>query len=367
MMSSLGQEFEFLRKTGRAASFGSSDGQLPFFTSSQEITKRTNVSDCEGPALVFGTGGAASIHFVEGPFSATNDCYVVIPKSGCREDAKYFYYFLRQNFHLIEDGFRGAGLRHVSKKHLEGLPLPVARNIDRRKVNRTLEKADDIRRKRQSALSLVDDLIKSEFAVRFGFPQSNSNNLPVAPLRSFGSIVTGNTPPRKNPENYGDDIEWIKSDNINTPSHFLTRAEEGFSGVGKKIGRIAPAGSTLITCIAGSPSVIGNAALADREVAFNQQINAVIPNAWTDPYFLYVQFLVGKELVQAQSTNSMKGLVSKRKFQEIEFLQPNYDDQTKFGMFFIRLIGIAAQVQADLSESEKLFGSIAQRGFRGEL
>ena len=119
MITLLDREFEFLRKTGRPASFGSLEGQFPFFTSSQEVSKKTDMPDCAGPALVFGTGGAASLHFVDGPFSATNDCYVAVPKSGCREDARFFYFFLRQNIHLIEDGFRGAGLKHVSKKHLE--------------------------------------------------------------------------------------------------------------------------------------------------------------------------------------------------------------------------------------------------------
>jgi hypothetical protein len=34
----------------------------------------------------------------------------------------------------------------------------------------------------------------------------------------------------------------------------------------------------LVTFIAGSPSSIGSAAIADRPVAFNQQINALVPH-----------------------------------------------------------------------------------------
>lgn len=367
MITSLDREFEFLRKTGRPASFGSLEGRFPFFTSSQEVSKKTDMPDCAGPALVFGTGGAASLHFVDGPFSATNDCYVAVPKSGCREDARFHYFFLRQNIHLIEDGFRGAGLKHVSKRHLEKLPILAEININRRRVNLILEKADKIREARKNALGMVDDLIKSEFVNRFGYPQTNDRNLPLAPIRALGSVVTGNTPPRKNLENYGDAIEWIKSDNINTPSHFLTAAEEGLSEVGKKIARTAPAGSTLVTCIAGSPSVIGNAALADRAVSFNQQINAVIPFANTDPHFLYTQFLVGKSLVQAQSTNSMKGMVSKGKFQEIQFLAPSCEEQQDFGRFFSKVVDMMKRLEESSTESEVLFASLAQRAFSGEL
>jgi type I restriction enzyme S subunit len=214
---------------------------------------------------------------------------------------------------------------------------------------------------------MADEMLRSEFYRRFGDPLRNSKGLPKAPIMSLGSVVTGNTPPRMSAENFGSAIEWIKSDNINTPDYFLTRAEECLSEIGKSRGRIAPAGSTLVTCIAGSPSVIGNAALTDREVAFNQQINAVIPHKTTDPYFLYCQFLVGKKLIQSNSTNSMKGMVSKGKFQEIEFLKPSLGEQKEFGEFFKRVVGMTRQLREACAESRELFGSLSTRAFRGEL
>ena len=367
MMTLLNQEFDFLRKTGRAASFGSSEGRFPFFTSSKEVSKRTDITDCIGPALIFGPDPSTSVHYAEGPFLIRHVFYVIVPKSGKRDDAKFFFYFLRQNIHVIESGFRGAGLKHVSKKHLEMISLPNGRGIDRRKATAILEKADQVRSKQKSLVGLVDDLIKSEFVARFGTPTSNTKSLPTAPLKHFGNVVTGNTPPRKDPENYGEGIEWIKSDNINTPSHFLTSATESLSETGMRLGRAAPSGSTLVTCIAGSPSAIGNAALADRKVAFNQQINAVIPNDQTDSFFLYSQFLVGKSLIQASSTKSMKGMVSKGKFQEIAFLQPPHNDQVEFGRFFSRTIAMAQRLEVECLESDQLFGSLAQRAFLGEL
>ena len=163
MNSPLNQEFEFLKKTGRPAIFGSDEGLYPFFTSSQELTKRTDIADCEGPALVFGTGGSASLHYIEGPFSATNDCYVAVPKNECVEDAQFFYYYLKINIHLIESGFRGAGLRHVSKKHLEAIELPTNPSIDRAKVINLLGKADDIRRKWKQTLAMAGNILESAY------------------------------------------------------------------------------------------------------------------------------------------------------------------------------------------------------------
>jgi type I restriction enzyme S subunit len=360
-------EFQFLPKTGRPASFGTSDGPFPFFTSSQDVSKRTTVSDCTGPALVFGTGGAASIHYVEGHFSATNDCYVAVPKSSKAADAKYVYHYLRTHIQLIESGFRGAGLKHVTKKHLEAIPLPDEMNVDRERINAILDKAYDIRGLHEQACTLTDNLIRSVFVEMFGDPILNAKGIQKKPLSEFGKIVTGNTPPRSDPENYGDVIEWIKSDNVNTEEHFLTRAVEGLSAKGKLLGRIVPKGSILVTCIAGSPSSIGKAAIADRPVALNQQINAITPYKGVNLYFLYAQFLIGKPLIMRSSTNSMKGMVSKGEFQKIEFLRPEPSEQEKFGKIFEKQIKARWLLREASIQATDLFNSLSHRAFRGKL
>jgi type I restriction enzyme S subunit len=67
----------------------------------------------------------------------------------------------------------------------------------------------------------------------------------------------------------------------------------------------------LVTSIAGSPTSIGNAALTDRRVAFNQQINAVTPCMDVVPLFLHGLSLVTKPLVQRSTTLAMKRVTSR--------------------------------------------------------
>lgn len=283
---------------------------------------------------------------------------------------RYLVHFLRQSW-VRDMGQRrmtgSAGQRRVPRAFLKELSIPVPPLSEQERIAGILDKADRIRRKPEQSVAEANALIRSVFLERFGDPLTNQRGLPKARIKAFGAVVTGNTPSRSNADNFGTAIEWIKSDNINTPNHFLTSAEEYLSETGRILGRTAPAGSTLVTCIAGSPSVIGNAALADREVAFNQQINAVIPNETTDPYFLYCQFLVGKRLIQANSTNSMKGMVSKGKFQEIEFLKPSQGEQKDFGDFFKRAVGMTGQLREACAKGRELFESLSTRAFRGEL
>ena len=201
----------------------------------------------------------------------------------------------------------------------------------------------------------------------FGDPVKNYKGWKKVKLKEFGKVKTGNTPSRKIPEYYGDYIDWIKSDNINNPNIYLTKSEEGLSELGEKKGRIAPKGSVLVTCIAGSLSCIGNTAIADREVAFNQQINAIIPNEKVNEFFLYYLILNTKKQIQNSSTKSMKGMLSKSIFESIPFIFPPTDLQNKFGTF--------AKINEQNRETQKqsqqqinnLFNTLMQKAFKGEL
>jgi type I restriction enzyme S subunit len=200
----------------------------------------------------------------------------------------------------------------------------------------------------------------------FGDPATNPKGWDKKFIKDIGQVITGNTPSRANPEFYGDAIEWIKSDNINTPLDYLTQAEEGLSELGKSVSRIAPSGSILVTCIAGTPSCIGNAAIANRDVAFNQQINALVPFTH-NVKFIYTQILVAKKLIQEASTASMKGMVSKSRFEEIRFISPPLQLQKEFAQRVEAVEKLKATHRASLSELQALFTSLQHRAFRGEL
>lgn len=285
-------------------------------------------------------------------------------------DSRYLYYFLRQKRIRFEGERRmtgSAGQRRVPKNFIEDLRIPLPPLDEQRRIAAVLDKADALREKRRQAINKLDTLLQAVFLDMFGDPVKNPRRLPTKPISKFGSVTTGNTPSRSNPEFFGNRIEWIKSDNINSPSHILTKAEEGLSEEGRKVGRFVPAGSSLVTCIAGSPECIGNVGIADREVAFNQQINAISPNNETNPFFLYTQLLLAKRLIQRASTNSMKGMVSKSSFSEVKLLAPDKPLQDEFGLWFERFLSLLRK-NADAYElNDNLFYSLQQRVFNGEL
>ena len=341
------------------------DSSKPYNLTTRNVDKKYEVNT--GDILVSWSASLGVFEWLEmEPAWLNQHIFKAIPDKA-KVHKNYFKYSLGKALNDMECYLHGATMKHVNRKEFLSTKIYVPPIEEQRRIAAILDKADGVRRKRKEAIRLTEELLKSTFLEMFGDPVTNPKGWEIAKLGDFGKILTGNTPPRSVSENYGDEIEWIKSDNITTPEHFLTEAEEKLSAKGKKIARTVPNGSVLVTCIAGSRSSIGRAALTDREVAFNQQINAVVPNSDVDPYFLYGQLFVAQHLVQAQSTDSMKGMVNKSKFSSIEFIKPPSQKQQKFGKWFLGFHRYYMNLISGEEQSENLFNSLLQRAFRGEL
>ncbi len=289
----------------------------------------------------------------------------VIPEES-KVDKAYLRLALSGALSAMQKHLHGATMQHVNRGEFLGTPLYLPPQEEQRRIAAILDQAETLRTQRRTALALLDSLTQSLFLDMFGDPVANPKGWPVKPVSSLGKVVTGNTPSRDVSAYYGNSVEWIKSDNLNTPHYYVTKATEGLSEAGKAVGRVVPPNSILVTCIAGSPDCIGNAAMADREVSFNQQINAFIP-VDLDAHFAYAQIVVGKKLIQGASTNGMKGMVSKSRFEAIEFMVPPLPLQQTFATRIASIEALKATHRRALAALDALFASLQQRAFAGQL
>jgi len=304
-------------------------------------------------------------------YDATAGGFISILRADRKKvDPRYLYHWFAAPSTQHDVRLCGRQTTNISNLNYErclNLPIPLTRLEQQKRIAAILDKADAIRRKRHEACVIAHDAVRDVFLHEFGDPISNPNRFDQCAISDVAKIVTGNTPSRNEPENYGDEIEWIKSDNINTPFHYLTEATERLSRVGEKKSRTVPAGATLVTCIAGSPGCIGNVAMTDRRVAFNQQINAAVPGERLVDRFLYAMILVLKPAIQQLSSKSMKGLVSKGRFETLQVVVPPMPQQQRFAELFDRIVGVAGKMGVAAKESDQLFNSLVQRAFKGEL
>lgn len=134
---------EFVGKGIRPASFASEEGKVPFIVSSAN-EKNCDSADFDFEALVIGDGGSANIHYLHKPFSASDHTYVLKNKDESKVLLSYIYFMILNNLEVIESGFQGQGLKNVSKKHLEGIEIPLPPIEYQQKIINDLERYQEI-------------------------------------------------------------------------------------------------------------------------------------------------------------------------------------------------------------------------------
>jgi type I restriction enzyme S subunit len=297
----------------------------------------------------------------------TNEAIAAFPIKDSKQLNSEFLYYA-----LLSAKFEGSNQAVMGKtlnlKSLADIKIPLPPLDDQKRVAHLLGKVEGLIARRKQHLQQLDDLLRSVFLEMFGDPVRNEKGWDKPELKHFGKISTGNTPPRKDPSNYSSKhIEWIKTDNISADSVFVSKAAEYLSETGATKARIITEGALMVACIAGSVESIGRAALTNRTVAFNQQINAIQPNKNVNPFYLYALFKISKTYIQNHASKGMKKILTKGDFEKIKMIKPPGDLQNQFAAVVEKVEGIRTFYQQSLTELENLYGVLSQKAFKGEL
>lgn len=279
---------------------------------------------------------------------------------------KYVSFFFQTDYYRkkISNLAQGANINNLRNEHIDNLEIPLPDLETQNKIVAILDKAKVILDKREKSIALYDELLRATFLEMFGDVANNPKKLPKVPIKDFGDVITGNTPPRSEQSNYDSKfIEWIKTDNILSDSHLLSPAAEYLSETGFAKSRYVNENALLVTCIAGSIGSIGRSAISDRRVAFNQQINAIVPKSNVSVYFLYWMFKISADYIQSHATGGMKRLLTKGEFEKILFLKPNYGEQLKFEQIAVHYADFKLKLIQHKNYSENIMKSLSQQVF----
>ena len=118
----LEDEFIFLKKSKRRAREGKTKGKYPFITSSQNQTKFIDVADYNEESIIIGTGGQPSVHIFK-EFSCSADNFIIGTKNKDIFQKYVFHYLYKKD--ELKKGFKGQGLKHLSKEYLKNLLIPI--------------------------------------------------------------------------------------------------------------------------------------------------------------------------------------------------------------------------------------------------
>lgn len=362
--------FDFAKKSKRKAGEGLDVGTYPFYVSSQSKIKKCNTPDYEGDALVFGTGGNASVHFASGKFSTSTDCIVAFTKAD-KNLAKAIHYYLKSNMHILEQGFKGAGLKHISKSYISELNLPDLSNLNTPHILNLLDKADELVKLRQQAIDKLETLSQSIFYDMFGDPLKAEVNTDKNKLSKFAELINGDRSNKypKNDELVPNGILFLNTKNINKNTLDLETAsfitKEKFDSLSR--GKLQP--NDLVITLRGT---LGQCALFNckYETGFiNAQLMIIRCKPTLKPSYIKGIFTSGhmqKKLKTDSSGAAVPQLTSKQ-IGEIEINIPDFKKQELYEGKINAVERLISNYKKALDEELKMFKSLQQRAFRGEL
>ncbi len=149
-------------------------------------------------------------------------------------------------------------------------------------------------------------------------------------LSEIGEVITGSTPSTQHSEYYSEDgIPWVTPTDIT--ENVISDTPRKLSSLGAQLGRVVPAETILVTCIAS----IGKNAMLANTGSFNQQINGLVPNKQKyDPYFLLTESYHWSVKMKREAAAGTMQIVNKNEFSSIETFVPGLPEQQAVGRFF---------------------------------
>ena len=279
--------------------------------------------------------------------------------------------FFNAQFMATVSGVGGSLLRarpaFVSKIKIPLPPLP-----EQKRIAQILDKADELRQKRQQSIEKLDELLQTTFIDMFGDPLTNQKNWEISKLvNEIELIQIGPFGTQLHQEDYVENsIPLINPSHIRNgkifPDNKLTVSEEKYHQLPQYhmktndviVGRRGEMGRCAVVTERENGYFCGTGSLFLRMNEKN--LNAT-----------FLSFILSSNSIKKLLENSSQGVtmanLNKKIVSEIPLIMPNIDLQSKFGEFVDSINLQKQRLKVQSKQQENLFQSLQQRAFNGEL
>ncbi|MDM5148223.1 restriction endonuclease subunit S [Candidatus Persebacteraceae bacterium Df01] len=134
-------------------------GYYDFYVCSKKVLKYFH-REMSSPAVLFSTGGEASVHFAAGNYSYSTDVWATeFTGEICNE---YAFRVLEKNLKQINyAGFQGSGIKHLDKGFIQRFTFSLPSLPEQKKIASILTSVDEVIENTQKQINKLQDLKKA--------------------------------------------------------------------------------------------------------------------------------------------------------------------------------------------------------------
>lgn len=283
---------------------------------------------------------------------------------------RYLYHWMNSSETLRNLRYCGRQTTNISNMSFElacALELPLPPLPEQKRIAAILDKADSIRRKRQEAMRLTEELLRSVFLEMFGNPVTNPKGWETGVLGDV--IFSAKDGPHVSPEYSTGGIPFLSARHVK-PGRIEWKDLKHITAEEAKIHwkKCKPEVGDILYTKGGTTGV---AAVfdSDKEIAVWVHIALLkLKHNKVNPYWLENMLNSGYCYDQSQRythgiTNQDLGL---KRMVNIEMYIPPLSEQNKFYSAVKKIKNLASMNASCFQESENVFNSLLQRSFTGE-
>ena len=344
-----------------------SNGNL--FTTEETITEKglkaihNRIFD-KGTLLFAMYGSVGKIAFTQVKVSTNQAILGINIKDESKLYDRYLYYWLLRKKHEFLHLANGVTQKNLSTTFVRNLEIPLPPIASQRRIADILDKADEIIRKRKEAIALTEQLLKSTFLDMFGDPVINPKGWEKCQVKDIAKVKTGKTPSRKENDNYGSSIRWVKTTEV--INSIIEETEEYLSEKGALQMNVFPE-KTIIVAMYGQGKTRGRTALLANPSTTNQACAAILPSYKYNTIYLWELLKLSYYRLRELGRGGNQPNLNLDMIKTFEIIFPPLENQEKFEDIITKIQIQRAKNIKSLEESENLFNSLLQKAFKGEL
>ena len=269
---------------------------------------------------------------------------------------------------IVSSGARMDGLLNISYEEYSSVELMMPSIPEQHALADYFRKLDNLITLHQRKYDRLKNVKKSMLEKMFPRDGANVPEIRFAgftdaweqrKLADIGEVVTGSTPSTQHPEYYSEDgIPWVTPTDIT--ENVISDTPRKLSSLGARVGRVVPAETILVTCIAS----IGKNTMLANTGSFNQQINGLVPNKKEyDPYFLLTESYHWSAKMKREAAAGTMQIVNKNEFSAIETTVPKLPEQKAIGDYFKKLDNLITLHQRKYEKLKQIKKSMLEKMF----
>ncbi|MEX5700859.1 restriction endonuclease subunit S [Escherichia coli] len=294
-------------------------GSIPVY-SSGGLTGWHNKALINEQGIIIGRKGTVGkAYLTYGPFWCIDTAYYILPNPSKYDFVFLFYLLKTLGLEELNEDSAVPGLNRDTAYSQEILlpSLPEQKAIA--SVLSSLDdKIDLLHRQNKTLESMAETLFRQWFI------EDAQIHWTEKKLSSFGSIICGKTPSKKNSLYFGNDVPFLKIPDMHGKVFVFKSTDNlSFAGEHSQSKKTIPPGSICVSCIA----TVGLVCITDVSMQTNQQINSIIPNKEYYKYFLYLLMKsMDDELNNLASGGTATLNLNTGDFSNITFLSPSENE-----------------------------------------